>query len=149
MDVMFPLLAHDMLRKAVLLGAAWAGLPADGGAPGPDGLPAWADGAGGARAPGAESRRWSCCEVAQGVRPPGAFLLETLSSPESCWTPGRDWWAHPRGLWLWLAHRRIAHRLTLSLKASLSKSCHLFAAVCKEIWRVIVKGSNWYPSCGC
>lgn len=46
MDVMFPLLAHDMLRKAVLLGAAWAGLPADGGAPGPDGLPAWADGAG-------------------------------------------------------------------------------------------------------
>lgn len=65
MDVMFPLLAHDMLRKAVLLGAAWAGLPADRGAPGPDGLPAWADGAGGARAPGAESRRWSCCEVAQ------------------------------------------------------------------------------------
>lgn len=46
MDVMFPLLAHDMLRKAVLLGAAWAGLPADGGAPGPDGLPAWVDGAG-------------------------------------------------------------------------------------------------------
>lgn len=65
MDVVFPLPARDMLRKAALLGAAWAGLPADGGAPGPDDWPVWGDGAGGARAPDAESRRWSCCEVAQ------------------------------------------------------------------------------------
>lgn len=91
MDVVFPLPAHDTLRKAVLLGAAWAGLPADRGA-----RDLTTRLRGEMEEPGLRMLSLEGGAVAKLLSESGYQGLSfwRLSPPESCWTPGRGWRAH-------------------------------------------------------